>query len=152
MNPPDRARAADKRITGPVEAMAQAVAQRAADVAMQLLDVTALLDKIDPNVLLEHVDVNDLLDRIEINRLLDRVDITRLVGRIDVDSLAEQTDFGAIMTKSSGTFAAGALDLMRSQAVSLDDFFARLVDWFRRRSYAGPPGPPSLPAGRRAGP
>jgi hypothetical protein len=58
--------------------------------------------------------------------------------------MVTQTDLGAVIAKSSGGIAANALDVVRSQAVGLDEFIARWVDRFRRRGYSGPPGPPEL--------
>ncbi len=171
MKPGERARAARKQAPGPLESLAQAAAQRVTDFALEVVDVNTLLDRIDPNVLLDHIDMNRVLDRVDVAQLLDRIDVAQLLDRIDVDqlldrvdvaqlldrvditkvlssidmeTLAEQTDFGAVITKSSGSFARSALDLMRSQAVGLDDFIARVVSWLRRRKYAGPPGPPPL--------
>ena len=116
-----------------VEALAQAVAEPAVELAVSALDVNALLDR---------VDINRLLDRVNINRLLDRVNIDRLLDRVDIGTLVEQTDLGAVIARSSSGVASDALDMVRSQTVGLDEFIARWIGRLRRRPYTGPPGPP----------
>jgi hypothetical protein len=107
-----------------VEALAQAVAERAVELVVSALDVNALLDEVD------------------LNAVLDRIDLNGIVERIDVDALVEQTDLGAIIARSSSGVASDALDAVRSQVVGLDEFIARWIGRLRRRPYTGPPGPP----------
>jgi hypothetical protein len=113
-----------------VEALAQAVAERAVELVVSALDVNALLDEVD------------------LNAVLDRIDLNGIVERIDVDALVEQTDLGAIIARSSSGLASDALDVVRRQVVGLDEFIARWMGRLRRRPYTGPPGPPG---GLRAG-
>ena len=107
-----------------VEALAQAVAERAVELVVSALDVNALLDEVD------------------LNAVLDRIDLNGIVERIDVDALVEQTDLGAIIARSSSGLASDALDVVRRQVVGLDEFIARWIGRLRRRPYTGPPGPP----------
>jgi uncharacterized RDD family membrane protein YckC len=69
-----------------------------------------------------------------------------IVQRVDVDALLQQTDLAAIIAKSSGGIAGGALDVARSQTVGLDEFIARWAARLRRRTYAGatPASPPAV--------
>ena len=97
---------------------------------------------LDMNALLEMVDLNAVLDQLDIERVLDRIDLDRLLARIDVDALVEQTDLGAVIARSSSGIASDALDVVRSQAVGLDELIARWIGRLRRRPYTGPPGPP----------
>ena len=115
------------------EAWAQAAAERAVELVVSALDVNALLDQ---------VDLNAVLDRIDLDRLLGRMDLNDLVKHIDVDALVAQTDLGAVIAASSSGVAGDMLDVVRSQAVGLDEFIARWIGWLRRRPYTGPPGPP----------
>ena len=80
-----------------------------------------------------------------IYELLARVDVNAIVRRVDIDALVEQTDIGAVIARSSGGVASDALDVLRSQAVGLDEFIARWVARLRRRAYTGAPGPPGPP-------
>ncbi len=124
------------------EAWAQAVTERAIDLVVSALDVNALLDQVDLNAVLDQVDIDQLLDRIDLDRLLARVDLNAILQRIDIEALVEQTDIGSVIAASSSGVAGEALDVVRSQAVGLDEFIARWIGRLRRRPYTGPPGPP----------
>ncbi|MGO9188481.1 MAG: hypothetical protein ACLP8X_08465 [Streptosporangiaceae bacterium] len=145
MDPFERQRLADGRVVTRREALAQAVTDRAVELVMSALDVNALLDRVDLNAVLDQVDINRVLDRIDLDRLLARVDLNDLVQHIDFDALVEQTDLSAIIAASSSGAASDALDVVRSQAVGLDEFIARWIGRLRRRPYSGPPGPPGPP-------
>jgi uncharacterized RDD family membrane protein YckC len=115
---------------------------------MAALDVNALLDRVNVDELLDRTDVNRLLDRTDVNRLLGRVDIGRLMAdvdlnpilaRVDMDDLIAQTDLGAMIAQSSGGVASNAIDVLRSQAVGLDEFIARWVGRLRRHPGARSP-------------
>ena len=112
---------------------------------MSALDLNALLDQVDLNAVLDQVDIDRLLDRIDLDRLLARMDLNEIVKRIDVAALVEQTDLGAVIAASSSGVAGDVLDVVRSQAVGLDEFIARWIGRLRRRPYTGPPGPPDRP-------
>ena len=150
----DRLRLAGKQMTEPLEALAQRVAERVVDLAVQALDVNALVRRVDLNALLDQIDfdahvlakidVNALLTRVDVAALLARVDVNELLGRIDMDSLVEQTDLGAVIAKSSGGAASEALDAARSQAVGLDQFIDRWVQPALRRKHAAPSAPQVL--------
>ncbi len=130
------------------EAWVQAAAERAVELVVSALDVNALLDQVDLNALLDQVDINRVLDRIDLDRLLGRMDLNDIVKHIDVDALVERTDLGAIIAASSSGAAGDVLDVVRSQAVGLDEFIARWIGRLRRRPYTGPPGPPEKPRPR----
>lgn len=121
------------------------------DKLIDRLDLNKLVDRVDVDKLLARIDVDALLSRVDIDRLLarvdvaavvDRVDVNEVAQRLDIDALAAQTDLGAVIARSSGGVAANALDVLRSQAVGLDEFIARWVGRLRRKPYSGPPGPP----------
>jgi uncharacterized RDD family membrane protein YckC len=139
VDPFARLRSVGDRLAPPAEALAQRVAERVVDLVLSALDVNALLDR---------VDVDALLDRVDVDALLDRVDVDRLLARVDMDGLLAQTDLGAVIARSSGGVAGNALDVVRSQAVGLDEFTARWAGRLRHRPYRGPPGPPARAGGR----
>ena len=142
MDPFERQRLIDGRQVTRREALAQAVTERAVDLVVSALDVNALLDEVDLNAVLDQVDINELLDRIDLNRLLARVDLNAILEHVDIEALVEQTDISAVIAASSSGVAGEALDVVRSQAVGLDEFIARWIGRLRRRPYTGPPGPP----------
>ena len=134
-------RSVGDRLAPPAEALAQRVAERVVDLVASSLDVNALLDRVDVDQLLGRVDVDELLDRVDVDELLDRIDVDRLLARVDVDDLIARTDVGAVVARSSGGVASNALDVVRSQAVGLDELIASWVARLRRRPYTCPPGP-----------
>jgi hypothetical protein len=136
VDPFERRLSIDGRLVTRREALAQAAIERAVELVMSAVDVNALLDQ---------VDLNAVLDQVDIDRLLERMDLNDIVKRIDVDALIEQTDLGAVIAASSSGVAGDVLDVVRSQAVGLDEFIARWIGRLRRRPYAGPPGPPGRP-------
>ena len=150
MDPFERQRLADGRLVTRREALAQAVTERAVDLVMSAVDVNALLDRVDLNAVLDQVDIDRVLDRIDLDRLLSRIDLNDIVKRIDVEALVEQTDLGAVIAASSSGVAGDVLDVVRSQAVGLDEFIARWIARLRRRPYTGPPGPPDRPQAEAA--
>ena len=145
MDPFERRRFADSREVTRREALTQAVTERAVDLVMSALDMNELLDQVDLNAVLDQVDINQVLDRIDLDRLLARIDLNDLLKRLDFDALIEQTDLGAVIAASSSGVAGEMLDVVRSQAVGLDEFLARWIGRLRRRPYTGPPGPPGPP-------
>jgi len=130
-----------EKLTPPAEALAQRLAERVVELVVSALDVNALLDRVDVDALLDRVDVDALLDRVDVDRLLARVDIDDLLARIDVDEVLAKTDLGVVIARSSGGVASNALDVVRSQAVGLDEFIARWARRIRRRKYPGPTAP-----------
>ncbi len=154
-DPGERARITGKRLAEPLETLAQHVARQAAELVVEALDVNALLDQIDVNRLIDQVDVDRLIARVDVDKLiarvdvnavLDRVDVNELAGRVDVDAVLERTELRGVLSRSSSTIASEGVDLVRSQAVGLDDFVARWVSRLRHRTYSGPPAWPGTPA------
>ena len=142
-----------RRITDPVEQMAQRVAERVVDLVLQVLDVNALLAQVDVNALLDKIDVTALLERVDLNAvlarvdtdaLLDRIDVNALIQRVDVDTLVEQTDLGAVIARSTGGVASEALDAARSHAVGMDQSIDRWVQRALRRKQPTPSAPGAL--------
>jgi uncharacterized RDD family membrane protein YckC len=148
VDPLARLRIVGDRLAPPAEALAQLVAERVVELVLAALDVNALLDRVDVNALLDRTDVNRLLDRVDADRLMAGVDLNRILAGIEMDDLLAQTDLGAVIAQSSGGVASNALDVVRSQAVGLDEFIARWAGRLRRRPYDSPPGRPGEPADR----
>ncbi|MHB8220939.1 MAG: hypothetical protein ACYDHU_11570 [Acidimicrobiales bacterium] len=153
---------------GPWDRLAQAVAERVVKLALDALDVDALVSRVDVNAIVERVDVDALvsrvdvdrivsrvdvdalvdrvdveriIDRVDVNAIVERVDVSQVVDRLDIDALVAQTELGSIIAKSTTGVLTEILDLLRSQGVGLDDFLARWVNRILRRA------PGSLPLG-----
>ena len=153
MDPLHGLRSMGKRITDPVEALAERIAERVIDLVVRSLDVNALVQQVDPDAIVNRVDVDKLVDRVDMDKILakvdldrvlarvnvdavaDRIDVNSIAQRIDLDALAMHTDIGAMIARSSGGVASGALDVVRSQAVGLDEWIARWVARLLRRGY-----------------
>ena len=109
------------------------------------VDVQKIIDRVDVDEIVSRVDVNEIVSRVDVEAIIDRVDIDGIISRVDIDSLVEKTELGTIIAHSTSGVASEALDLVRSQAVGLDDFIARWVNRIlRRRSDDWPVGPPKL--------
>jgi uncharacterized RDD family membrane protein YckC len=67
-----------RRVTDPVESLAQRVAEQVVDLVVRSLDVNALV---------QQVDLNAIVDRVDVGKLVDRVDVEKVVGRVDLDQL-----------------------------------------------------------------
>jgi len=131
------------------------------------VDLNALLSGVDLNALLAGVDLNDLLDGVELDPLLSGVDLNALlagvdlnavlgnldlnevVGRIDMDGLIANTEMGAIIVRSTGGVASEALDVVRSQGVSIDTVIARIANRVLGRRLDDLPAGPELLVDRR---
>ena len=155
IDPLARLRSAGRRVTDPMETLAQQVAERVVGLVATVLDVNALVARVDVNALLGRVDMNALLSRLDLDEVLrhvdidavvDRVDVNEIAARIDMDALVEETDLGAVIAKSSGGFASEALDAARSQAVGLDQSIDRWAGRLLQHRHPGPGGP-SAPSG-----
>jgi hypothetical protein len=141
VEPLERIRSAGKRVTDPLEALAQRVAERAIDLVIQSLDINELVARLDLNAVLDRVDVAALLSRVDLNALLEQVDLNALIQRIDVEALVRHTDFGEIIAKQSSGIASSALDAVRGQTVSLDGAIDRGVWRLVRRNAPRPEAP-----------
>ena len=153
-------RSMGKRITDPVEQLAEKTAERVIDLVVRSLDVNAVVQRVDLNAVLDRVDVNKLVDRVDLDQILDQVDLNQLLAkvdlddllarvnvdaiidrvdingiaeRVDIDAIAMHTDIGAMIARSSGGIASDARDAARSQAVGLDEWIARWVARLLRR-------------------
>ena len=106
-----------KRVTDPLEQLAQRVAERAIDLVIQSVDI---------------------------NEIVAQIDLNALIARIDVEALVTHTDFGEIIAKQTSGIASNALDAVRSQSVSLDGSIDRGVWRLVRRNAPRPPAPELL--------
>jgi hypothetical protein len=154
--------------SGRVEQLAQAVAERVVSIVMDAIDIDALIDRVDVDkvvsrvdvdAVVSRVDVEKLIERVDVEKIIERVDIKAMIERVDIDALVEQTEIGTIIAHSTSGVASEILDVIRAQAVGLDDFVARWVARILRRDQSriplGPPtlvAPPGGPAALPAGP
>jgi hypothetical protein len=92
-------RSASRRLAGPIEAIAQGVAQRVIDLVLEALDVNALIERINLNAVLARVEVNDLLRRVDLNEVLDQVDLNQVIDRVDVNQVLDRVDIDRLVAR-----------------------------------------------------
>jgi hypothetical protein len=82
---------------------------------------------------------------VDVEQLVERVDVKKVMEQVDIEAIVSQTEFGTIIARSTSGVASEALDAVRAQAVGLDDFVSRGVNFLLHRSPDElPVGPPSL--------
>src|SRR5579862_8592240 len=113
-------RSAGRRFAGPIETIAQGVAERVIDLVIEALDVNALIERINLNAVLARVDLNDLLrrvdlnevlDEVDLNRVIDRVDVNQVLDRVDVDRLVARLDMNALIDRVDVNEIVGRIDI-----------------------------------------
>jgi hypothetical protein len=113
-------RSASRRFAGPIETIAQGVAQRVIDLVLESLDVNALIERINLNAVLSRVELNDLLrrvdlnevlDQVDLNQVIDRVDVNQVLDRVDVDRLVARLDVNALIDRVDVNEIAGRIDI-----------------------------------------
>jgi hypothetical protein len=92
-------RSASRRFAGPIETIAQGVAQRVIDLVLESLDVNALIDRINLNAVLSRVELNDLLRRVDLNEVLDQVDLNQVIERVDVNQVIDRVDLNQVIER-----------------------------------------------------
>jgi len=153
---------------GGLEALAQRLAPRVLDRALNLVDLTDLvLDHVDIDALVADVDVDAVAARIDLDAILDRVDIDQIASRLDVDAVAARIDLDAVVARldlvalaevvvegidlpaiiqsSTGSMASVARREVRWQGIGADERVEHIVDRVLRRGERQPGIPPDEP-------
>ncbi|HXW81361.1 MAG TPA: hypothetical protein VEJ84_17800, partial [Acidimicrobiales bacterium] len=105
----------------------------------------AILTRADINLLVARIDLNALIEQVDIDRVLDRVDLNAVMARVDIDAVIKRTEIASIIASTGAGVASKAIDVARSQGVSLDFTVQRWANRIlRRRSSPRPKGPPRL--------
>jgi len=92
-------RSMGKRITDPVEQLAEKTAERVIDLVVRTLDVNAVVQRVDLNAIMDRVDVNKLVDQVDVDKILDQVDVDKLVDRVDLNKILDQVDVDRLLAK-----------------------------------------------------
>ena len=118
MDPLHGLRSMGKRITDPVEQLAEKTAERVIDLVVRTLDVNALVQRVNLNAIVDRVDVNKLVDRVDVDKILDQVNVDKVLDQVDVDKLVDRVDMDKILDQ---------VDLNQLLAkVDLDELLARM--------------------------
>ncbi|MCU0313334.1 MAG: hypothetical protein MUC84_04650, partial [Solirubrobacteraceae bacterium] len=77
----------------------QRIVELVAPVAVDALDLNAIIARVDLDAALAGVDVDALVSRIDIDRVVSQIDIDALVSRIDIDALVSRIDIDALVSR-----------------------------------------------------
>jgi hypothetical protein len=95
-----------------LEALAQRIAPRVLDRALDLVDLTDLVrDHVDLDTLVADVDVDAVAARLDLDAILNRVDVDQIAARLDVDAVAARIDLDAILNRVEVDQIAARLDV-----------------------------------------
>lgn len=111
VDPLGRLRSAGRRMTDPLETLAQQVAERVLDLIVQALDVNALLQRVDVTALVRRVDMNALVRQIDVNALMQQLDVNVLLDQVDVAALVERADVNALLARVDVSALVGRVDV-----------------------------------------
>jgi Pyridine nucleotide-disulphide oxidoreductase len=111
VDPRDRLRSVGRRMTDPVEPIAQRVAERAIDLVVNALDVNALVARVDLNAIVRNVDLDEILKQVDVNVVVDRLDVNTLLNRVDVNALLDRLDVNALLDRLDVNALLGRVDL-----------------------------------------
>jgi hypothetical protein len=111
---------------------------------LEHIDLNAIVSRVDLNAIVGKVDMNAILNQVDLEALLDQIDLNAMIEKVDLDALVKSTDVGAIIAHSTGGVASDAVDLVRRQAVGVDEFVAALAGRLRLKRAQAPAGPPLL--------
>lgn len=107
------------------------------------VDVDEVVQRISINEVLERVDWNELLDHVDLDQVLDRIDMDKLVDRLPVQKIVDKSNLKEIIARSSAGIFSNLLDVIRAQAIRVDQvvqgFFRCQCRW--RKSGYLPPDP-----------
>ena len=95
-----------------LEALAQRIAPRVLDRALDLVDLTDLVrDHVDLDTLVADVDVDAVAARLDLEAIMNRVDVDQIAARLDVDAVAARIDLDAILNRVDIDQIAARLDV-----------------------------------------
>jgi uncharacterized RDD family membrane protein YckC len=88
-----------RRLTDPIEQLAQAVAERVVQLIVAAIDVNQVLERVDLEAILRRVDVNELVARVDVDEIVRRVDVEKIVERVDVGAIVARVDVEALVPR-----------------------------------------------------
>lgn len=119
------------------------------DQVVARVNVDDIVARVNVDDIVARVDLDELVARLDVNAIADRLDVNAIADRLDIDQLLERTEISSIIARSTSGVLTEFLDLLRRQAVSLDDLFDRLTR--RRQRFPNAPSGPVPTADDQAG-
>ena len=59
---------------------------RATAVALDLIDLNDIMNRVDIEALLERVDVEKIIERVDVEKIIERVDVQAIIDRVDIQA------------------------------------------------------------------
>jgi hypothetical protein len=81
------------------EEFVQGLIPQVTGAALDQLDLTSLVKRVDLNAVLDDIDVDRIVNSIDIDAILARVDINEIVQRVDLNAVASGIDVDAIVAR-----------------------------------------------------
>jgi hypothetical protein len=138
----DRARRQRDERVAEARAAVEAVVGRVVDQVVGVIDINGIVQDVDINSIVQGIDINGIVQGIDIEGIVDQIDINQIVDQIDIDQIVSTTEIGSLVIQSTGGVATEALDVVRSQGVSLDGVITRITDRLVRRDEGPRPEAP----------
>jgi len=88
-----------RRLTDPIEQIAQAVAERVVQLIVAAIDVNQVLERVDLDAILERVDVERIVERVDVDEIVRRVNVEAIVERVDVEAIVARVDVEALVAR-----------------------------------------------------
>jgi hypothetical protein len=141
----------DRQVAEAGQAIEQVVTQ-VVDRVVQAIDIDGIVQGIDIDAIVQTVDIDAIVKTIDVNDIVERIDINEIVDEIDIDEIVSTTEIGSLIVQSTGGVATEAVDVVRSQGVSLDGVVTRITDRLVRRGDRPRPAAPKRLAAAAADP
>ncbi len=86
-------------------------------------------------VIVQQVTEN-VIAQIDFVRVVEQIPIDDIAGAIDVEAIVARVDLGGVIRESTTSLTTEAVDALRSEGISLDEWTSRVVDkvMFRRKA------------------
>ena len=127
MDPLHGLRSMGKRLTDPVEQLAERTAERVIDLVVRTLDVNAVIQRVDFDAIVDRVNVNKVVDQVNVDKVVDQVNVNKVVDQVNVDKILDQVDLDKLVDRIDPEKLLDRIDVDRLLAkVDLDDLLARM--------------------------
>lgn len=124
------------------EAFARELVPEIADVLLNTIDLTALVEeRVDVQAIVAGVDLDAVAARLDVDAVARRLDLDAVIDRLDLAALArrviDELDLPALIRESTEGVTGEVVDDLRYGAVDADRSVARVVDRILRRRRGG---------------
>lgn len=78
-------------------------------------------------VIVQQVTEN-VIAQLDFVRIVEQIPVDEIAGAIDVEAIVQRIDLGGVIRESTANLTAEAVDAVRSEAIAVDGWVARVVD------------------------